>query len=287
MTTPKPAAGSPMDRVRTGYNAASDRYDDPVLSFWSRIGRATIERMNLRVGDHVLDVCAGSGASTIPAAEMVGPTGSVLAVDIAEELLARCEQKAAERGLANVRCRVADMGSLSDAVSSFDAVVCVFGIFFAEQMHEQLAMLASLLRPGGAIAITTWGPRMFEPGTSLFWDAVGRVRPELKSAFSPWERIETPETLQAIFDQAKVPDVSITAEASTQPIYSPEDFWTIAMGSGFRWTIDRLTPDEQKQVHDEVVLRLAELHPRGVETNVIYAVARQAATPRAHESQGR
>lgn len=63
------------------YNAAADFYDDYANSFWDRFGRRTIERLRLPFGARILDVCCGSGASAIPAAEKVGPQGFVLGID--------------------------------------------------------------------------------------------------------------------------------------------------------------------------------------------------------------
>src|SRR5215217_1969203 len=65
------------------YNAAADFYDDPANTFWERYGRRTVERLRLSHEDRILDVCCGSGASAIPAAEIVNPGGSVLGVDLA------------------------------------------------------------------------------------------------------------------------------------------------------------------------------------------------------------
>jgi ubiquinone/menaquinone biosynthesis C-methylase UbiE len=42
------------------YNAAADRYDDQLNSFWARFGHCTIDRRNLQSGQRVLDVCCGS-----------------------------------------------------------------------------------------------------------------------------------------------------------------------------------------------------------------------------------
>jgi len=59
-------------KAATTYNAAADFFDHPANTFWARFGRRTIEYLGLKAGDRVLDVCCGSGASAIPAAEMVG-----------------------------------------------------------------------------------------------------------------------------------------------------------------------------------------------------------------------
>jgi SAM-dependent methyltransferase len=60
----------------------------------------------------VLDVSCGMVASAIPAAERVGPTGHVIAVDFAEKLLNKRSQRGAEQGLTNIEFRRADLESL-------------------------------------------------------------------------------------------------------------------------------------------------------------------------------
>src|SRR5215813_9304948 len=65
------------------YDAAADHFDDEPLRFWERIGRSTVARLGLPAGANVLDVGCGTGASALPAAQAVGPGGSVLGVDLA------------------------------------------------------------------------------------------------------------------------------------------------------------------------------------------------------------
>lgn len=272
MPTARDSASNAADRAREAYNAAADTYDNPALSFWEWFGRRTVERLNLPPGAHVIDVCAGSGSSAIAAAEAVGPTGSVLAVDVAERLLDLAEQKASARALAQFRTRAADMTTLAQAGASFDAVICTFGLFFVDDMAAQLRMLRGLLRPGGVLAVTTWGPRSFEPAASVFWDAVGRRRPELRAAFNPWDRIAEPDAFRAVFTQAGIEEVEIEAEERDHPLASPADFWTIAMGSGFRWTIERMMPEDQAWLREEVTARLAST--TSIRLIALYAVSR-------------
>jgi ubiquinone/menaquinone biosynthesis C-methylase UbiE len=55
-------------QAKTIFNSAADYFDAPAMSFWGRFGQRTIEHLQLQPGNKVLDVCCGSGASTIPAA---------------------------------------------------------------------------------------------------------------------------------------------------------------------------------------------------------------------------
>jgi len=115
---------TPVDakrRAMSTYNAAADFYDHPVNTFWEWYGQQTVSRLRLEAGAKILDVCCGSGASAIPAAETVGPNGFVLGVDLAENLIELAKTKARERGLENTEFRFADMLDLDLAPSTFDA----------------------------------------------------------------------------------------------------------------------------------------------------------------------
>jgi len=164
-------------KAATTYDAAADHFDDEPLGFWARIGRRTVERLALAPGSAVLDVGCGTGASALPAAAEVGPRGRVIGVDLAERLLAIARQKVDRHRLANVEFKTGDMENLGYPDDHFDAVVSVFSIFFVTDMVRQVRELWRMVRPGGRLAITTWGPRMFEPGTTHWWNAVREVRP--------------------------------------------------------------------------------------------------------------
>ncbi|HEY2292993.1 MAG TPA: methyltransferase domain-containing protein, partial [Thermoanaerobaculia bacterium] len=159
-------------RAAATYNAAADLFDDPRLSFWDRFGRRTVDRLGLAPGDSVLDLCCGTGASALPAAERVGPSGRVLGLDLAENLIRRARVKATIRRLGNVELRVEDLDQVELPPASFDAVICVFGLFFLPDMKGALRRMWSWVRPGGRLAVTTWGPRLFQPADGLFWEAV-------------------------------------------------------------------------------------------------------------------
>jgi ubiquinone/menaquinone biosynthesis C-methylase UbiE len=258
------------------YNAAADEFDAEPLAFWDRYGRRTVERLTLRRGANVLDVCCGTGASALPAAQAVGSEGTVIAVDLAEELLKLGRAKAQAAGLRSVEFRRADMTALGFSDRHFDAVICVFGVFFVPDMEAEVAELWRMVRPGGQLAITTWGPGIFAPAYEIWLAAVRRVRPDLYSAFNPWDRITTPEAVRKLFVDAGVPHAEVVAEEGYQALRTPEDFWTIALGSGLRWTIDQMGTEAASEAKQEILDALSARRIERVETNVIYAVAQAA-----------
>lgn len=276
MTT-DPAARSGNGVVSFGaaatYNAAADSYDAEPLSFWARYGRRTIDRMALTRGAGILDVCSGSGASALPAAEVVGPEGSVTAIDVADQLLELARRKAAERGLTNIEFHEKDMTELNYANESFDAIVCVFGIFFVTDMEAQLARLWRMLRPGGKLAVTTWGAGLFEPANEVWQSCVRKRSPHLVSESNPWDRITTHAALLNLFAATGIRNVEILPEAGHQPLERPEDFWVIARGSGLRQTIEQLEREAAEDLKRELVDVLRRRAISQVRTDVIYSIA--------------
>lgn len=64
-----------------------------------------------------------------------------------------------------------------------------------------------MVKPGGQLAVTTWGPDLFEPANSVFWDAVAELRPDLHRAYSPWDHLTDPEALRGLLVGAGAADV--------------------------------------------------------------------------------
>jgi ubiquinone/menaquinone biosynthesis C-methylase UbiE len=260
-------------KAATTYNAAADHFDDGPLGFWDRYGRGTIERLRLKPGSVILDVGCGSGASAIPAGKVVGPHGRVIGVDLADRLLAMARAKANAQKLQNIEFRQADMEALGYPDESFDAVICVFAIFFVPDMVKQVRELWRMVRGGGQLAITTWGPRMFEPGSAAWWAAVKQFRPDLHTAFNPWERIITPQAVRHLLTDSGIREAEIIAEGGQQVLQTPDDWWTVVQGSGYRWTLEQMDNETVARVRDVNLETLRSIGTKCIETNVIYAVA--------------
>jgi ubiquinone/menaquinone biosynthesis C-methylase UbiE len=262
-------------RAARTYGAAADHYDRPALSFWDRFGAATVARLDLTAGASVLDLCCGAGASTIPAARAVGRSGRVLGIDVAAPLLELARARAAHEGLGQVSFRQGDATRTGLAAGRFDAVVCVFGVFFAPDMAAFVAEMWRLVGPRGVLAVTTWGPGLFEPANSRFWQCVGEAEPALYKAFNPWDEITTPEALAGLFARAGVPSPSVAAVAAEgrHQLGHPDQFWDIVLGSGYRATVDALSPEQRDQVRSALLAGLRADGVTEVRTDVVYGTA--------------
>jgi len=175
-------------------------------------------------------------------------------------------------GLTNIEFRLADMTELGYPNGHFDAVVSVFSIFFVPDMEGLVRELWRMVRPGGKLAVTTWGPRIFEPAYSLWLAAIKRERPDLHNAFNPWDRITDVTSVRNLLRDGGVMNAEVTAEEGSQLLRSAEDWWTVAMGSGLRWTIDQMGPETAARVKTDNVSRLRANKIGSIETNAIYAI---------------
>jgi ubiquinone/menaquinone biosynthesis C-methylase UbiE len=275
---PGPApAGLPGDeytqRAARTYGAAADHYGLPSLSFWDRFGAATVARLPLAPGHRVLDLCCGAGASALPAARTVGAGGRVLGIDVAAPLLEQARARAARDGLANVEFRHGDATHTGLPDGSFDAVVCVFGVFFARDMTAFAAEMWRLVAPGGVLAITTWGPGLFEPANGIFWEAVAAVALSLHKAFNPWDEITTPAALAGLLAGAGVAGPAAEAVSGQHALSHPEQFWDIVLGSGYRATIEALSQEQRDTVREHVIRELSSAAVIAVRTDVVFGTA--------------
>jgi ubiquinone/menaquinone biosynthesis C-methylase UbiE len=262
--------------IRATFNAAATHFDDPPLFFWDHFARRTVELAGVTRGDRVLDVCCGAGASALVAAERVGPAGRVVGVDLAERLLERARVKARERGLRNVDFVVGDMTGLDGPRGAFDAVICVLGIYFAQDLPAAVAGLWRMVSPGGALTITTWGRRALEPANTLYLDAVAAERPDLEPRPSrlTWSRIDRPSTLAAVFRAAGLGSPTLVQETVVHPT-NAEDFWTVVLGSGYRFMLETMGAAAAERVRVAFTAGMVRQGVQDLTADVLYASARK------------
>lgn len=146
--------------TRAQWQAAAEAWHrwGPFLGRW--LGDATETMFDLaRIGpgSRVLDVAAGAGEQSIGAARRAGPSGRVLATDIAPALLERAAADAKAAGLSNLETLELDGEALDTLpAGSFDAVISRVGLIYFPDQQRALAGMRRALRPGGRVSAVVY-----------------------------------------------------------------------------------------------------------------------------------
>lgn len=150
--------------------AAWERRAEVLGGFSDAFGRAGVAALGLQPGERVLEIGCGAGATTVDLAAAVGPTGEVVAVDLAEGMVAAATRRTA--GLANVRLVVGD-AQVASLGSGFDAAYSRFGVMFFGDPVVAFANIGGALRPGGRLACVVWAELADNPWLSVPRRAAG------------------------------------------------------------------------------------------------------------------
>lgn len=134
------------------------KHDERFRPLTAPVTQKLLELAGVGLGMRVLDVACGTGEPAMPAAQMVGDTGFVLATDMAPEMIEVAREKSAAQGITNVEFRLVDGEEIDVPPDSFDAVTCRWGMMFMPEPLNFLYQAHRALKPGGRIALSVWGP---------------------------------------------------------------------------------------------------------------------------------
>ena len=197
---------------------------DRIAELILELGRVVVSAAGVRAGQRVLDVGAGSGNATLPAAA----TGAhVVATDVTPELMAVGEQAARARGL-DVTWQLADVQDLPFPDGSFDVVLSTVGAMFAPDHKAAAGELRRVCRPGGTIAMANWTP---DGAAGRFFQVLARYLPEPDpDAGPPPAAWGIPEHVAELFEdvelhtERRLMDLAFTGPPAELTAYYREHF---------------------------------------------------------------
>jgi ubiquinone/menaquinone biosynthesis C-methylase UbiE len=182
----------------------------PVISEW--LGPATevmLDMAGITTGMRVLDVAAGAGEQTVRIARRIGPTGYVLATDIAPNILTYTEYSALQAGFTNVETRVMDGENLELEEAAFDAVISRVGLIYFPDQQKALTGMRRVLKPGGKKAAIVYSTPEKNKFFSIPVSIIRRraqLPPPLPGQPGPFS-LGSPQVLEAAYRQAGFEDI--------------------------------------------------------------------------------
>jgi ubiquinone/menaquinone biosynthesis C-methylase UbiE len=262
----------PELKARTRAVWASGDFPKVALDTIPEVGPELARAAGVGPGLRVLDVAAGSGATSIPAA---AAGASVVASDLTPELLAAGRARAESLGL-SLEWVEADAEALPFDDASFDVVLSSFGAIFAPRHQVVADELLRVCRPGGTIGMANWTPTGwvgqffltmvpflpppppgFQPPVlwgmedhvrALFGDRVSSLSAEVRTQVL--DRFATPDDLVDYYRANFGPTISVYASVADDPARAAEldaafrgfaaRTNTAADGSGTRYEMEYL-----------------------------------------------
>ncbi|WP_171121482.1 MULTISPECIES: class I SAM-dependent methyltransferase [unclassified Ruegeria] len=197
-------------------------YEDQMDALLAPVLDLVLDRATLQPGHRVLDIGCGTGASTVQAAQVVGPKGHVLAADFSQPFLDRAAVRAEAAGHSNVGFQFADAQTHPFDEGDRDAMISRFGVMFFDDTVAAFANMARALKPGGQMTFAAWGPLSGNP-----WFFIPHIAATARLGTPPKVDRNAPGPL-AFHDQdrvtglladAELTDIKVDAVDLTLPVY--------------------------------------------------------------------
>lgn len=232
-----------MSDNRTGQisHSAAEIYEEfflPAL-FQEWAGRVA-KAANIKPGQHVLDVACGTGVLARAAAERVGPTGSVIGLDVNQGMLAVAGKKAPE-----IEWKHGQAEALPFEGGSFDAVISQFGLMFFQDRSAAVHEMERVLQQGGHLAVAVWDTLENTPGYATMTALLSQLfGPQAAEALHAPYSLGDTETLLSLFDDLNLRDVQVTTFDGTARFPSISS-WVFTDIKG--WTLSDSIDERQYQ----------------------------------------
>lgn len=167
-------SNSDSDQVKAGQRQGWDNVAQGWREWWTTFERdfqpisdRMIELAQIQPGGRVLDIATGTGEPGVTAAKMVGPTGRVVGIDQATQMLEIARERATALGLQNIEFRDMDAEQLEFPDESFEAVLSRLGLMFLPNLIPALEGMRQKLVPSGRMVAAVFGPPPNAPFPAL------------------------------------------------------------------------------------------------------------------------
>jgi ubiquinone/menaquinone biosynthesis C-methylase UbiE len=214
------------------WDAIAALYDEHVAPGESELATAGLRLAGLRAGQEFLDVAAGTGGLSLPAARL---GAKVLATDWSPKMIEHFNARVAAEGL-DAEGRVMDCHALDIADDSYDVTGSQFGVMLVPDQPQALREMVRVTKPGGRVLLIAYGNLRDFQALHFFVSAAQAVVPDFEKPAEDEPLLEfqvaDPEVLRRRLIDAGLTDVIVdTSNQERITVWTGQQLWDWTIGS--------------------------------------------------------
>jgi ubiquinone/menaquinone biosynthesis C-methylase UbiE len=213
------------------WDAIAALYDKHVTPGESDLATAGLRLAGLQAGDTFLDVAAGTGGLSLPAARL---GAKVLATDWSSKMIEHFNANATAEGL-DAEGRVMDCHALDLPDDTYDVAGSQFGVMLVPDQPQALREMVRVTKPGGRVLLIAYGdPAEFE-ALHILVSAVQAVVPDFEEPAEDQPMLEfqvaDPDVLRQRLIDAGLTDVTVdTSQRERITVRTGQQLWDWCLG---------------------------------------------------------
>lgn len=249
------------EEIRDAWNSIATGYDTFVTPTHMWLGNEALRRVGLGSDMRFLDVACGTGALSIPAAQL---GAQVLSTDLSPTMIERVVARAQKEGLSNLEARVMDGHALDLEDDTFDVSGSQYGVMLFPDLPRGVREMARVTKPGGRVVMVVYGPPMEVEFLGFFISAMqsvvpGFTGPPMDPPPLPFQMAD-PNKLKQEMASARLNGVTVETVTEKLEFQSGKQMWDWVTNSNpiGRMLIADLTPAQETAVQQELDTLLRE-----------------------------
>jgi ubiquinone/menaquinone biosynthesis C-methylase UbiE len=219
-----------LEQTKIAWDEVATGYDELVTPCYFFLGKEALRHAGLRPGMRFLDVAAGSGALSLPAARL---GARVLSTDISPVMLERLEARARAEQL-DLETQSMDGHALELEDESFDLSGSQFGVMLFSDMPRGVAELARVTKPGGRVLLIALGDVTKVEFFAFFASAIQAAVPDFVPPLDPPPlpfQLQDPGTMRRVLADAGLNHIEVKPTTETLEYESGAHFWNWILSS--------------------------------------------------------
>jgi SAM-dependent methyltransferase len=224
------------------------------------VGEWMVQKLAPEPGQTILELAAGPGDTGFLAARLLGDSGRLISTDFSPAMVEVARRRGAELGLANVEHRLLDAEQMDLESDSVDGVLCRWGYMLMADPEAAFRETRRVLRPGGRLVFSVWGPPERNP-----WALPGRILVE--RGLMPPPQLGVPG-LFSMADPRHITELATAAGFAEPEIEEQEVVWAFEdfdaywrfitdLAGALSMVLAQVSDDERDDIRHDVEERVA------------------------------